>query len=173
MGTPAPTNLPKDWAAPSRSRPILPQRRASFPSYGETVASSYLSRCLLKAKYDRRKLAGSLNAVASTSTVGSGSCPSSEQAMSGIDSSQSKKTSAADYLKKVKNSLEASQYTAFSKTTRTYKTEKNYDVLVASLKNIFLQGSLHMPQLFRDFRQFVSREHIFQFDQECQQLSIS
>ena len=49
----------------------------------------------------------------------------------------------------LKNSLEASQYTAISKTTRTYKTEKNYDVLVASLKNIFLQGSLHMPQLFR------------------------
>ena len=52
MGTPAPTNLPKDWAAPSRSRPILPQRRASFPSYGETVASSYLSRCLLKVSQE-------------------------------------------------------------------------------------------------------------------------
>ena len=60
----------------------------------------------------------------------------------------SRKASASDYLKKVKSSLEPSKYNAFSQMTRTYRVDKNFDVLLATLKDIFLRGS-QMPQLFR------------------------
>merc|ERR1712071_742966 len=111
-----------------------------------------------KAKYDRRKLAESL--AASQPAASRSTCPSSDHS--------SKKASASDYLKKVK-SLEPSKYNAFSQMTRTYRVDKNFDVLLATLKDIFLRGS-QMPQLFREYRQFISKEHSSRFDQECQRL---
>ena len=51
-------------------------------------------------------------------------------------------------LLSLKNSLEVSLYTPLKKTTQPYNTEKNCDILVAS-SDIFLQGSLQMPQLFQ------------------------
>ena len=58
-----------------------------------------------------------------------------------------KKQNASDYLKKVRESLDSSRYQMFSSVIKSYKQDKNFESLVQSLKDLFIQPSF-MPDLF-------------------------
>ena len=56
---------------------------------------------------------------------------------------------AANYLKCVKGSLDASSYKAFSSMTSNYRKDKDVEDLLESLTNIFLNRSTTLRHLFR------------------------
>jgi len=61
----------------------------------------------------------------------------------------SRKEKAANYLKSVKGSLDASSYAAFSAMTSKYRKDKDVEALLESLAKIFLGRSGALRHLFR------------------------
>lgn len=121
---------------PSAHPPAMKKRKIQIVSNAE------------KAKIDQRKMKAAEN-----DSLGSYLQPSATAATSvGRDSSQaassqnSKKESAAEYLRSVKNSLDATVYSTFKEMINSYRRERNLDALLSSLKKLFLQsvGTRHL-----------------------------
>lgn len=108
-------------------QPLLKKRKITIVSDAE------------KAKYERRKLAAAAPAPP---------CAAPAENRPVNETKHDKKEKIAHYLNDVRSKLETSKYAVFSQMTRTYRQDNNYEVLVSSLKNLFLEGS-HFPHLFQ------------------------
>lgn len=85
-----------------------------------------------KAKYDLRRM--KVESAEQVSSLGPASCTKST-----MEAVKLKKESAAEYLKSAKNLLDPPGYMTLSNMIRGYRSDKNYDLLVSTLKELFLQ----------------------------------
>ena len=92
-----------------------------------------------KAKYDLRRI--KVETAEPTSSQAS-SCQSTGAV------TDNRREKAAQYLKSVKTLLDPTRYTTFSDMIRDYRSDKNYDLLIPTLKKLFLQDH-KLPHLFK------------------------
>lgn len=90
-----------------------------------------------KAKYDRRRMKEATDLASAPET--SGSSTSSLNQPTQVNIVNPKKENAAEYLKAVKSQLQPVHYTTFSDMIRSYRSDKNFDCLLSTLKKLFLQ----------------------------------
>jgi hypothetical protein len=118
-----------ETASPSLS--IVPDKKPVCPPAIKKRKITIVSDAE-KAKYDLRRIkvetAEPTSSMASTS-----SCQSTGV---GTDNRREK---AAQYLKSVKTLLDPTRYTTFSDMIRDYRSDKNYDLLIPTLKKLFLE----------------------------------
>ena len=99
-------------------QPVVKKRKLTIVSDAE------------KAKYDRRRL----------KEAAEGPCTSSsDSSQPQVNIVNIKKETAAEYLKNVKSQLQPVHYTTFYDMIKSYRSEKNYDILLSTLKKLFLQ----------------------------------
>lgn len=167
---------------PTACQPAVKKRKITIISDAE------------KAKYDRRRMKeASSNFTQLTPCLESSTSMSNSSILTQPAALDSKRENASEYLKSVKSLLEPAGYSTFSNMIKTYRSEKNLCVLIATLKRLFLQDT-KLRRLFKGgsrnkvfptgnkitknnlqfvgFRMFVAKEQISQFDEECSRLEL-
>ena len=116
------------------SEPLTTSGQPAFKKRKITIISE-----AAKAKLDRKRMKAEEDSVVPlpSTSVGYSSNPTQTPT---VVIHGNKKESAAEYLKLVKSTLDAiGGYLAFSDMIKVYRREKNFQLLISSLKNIFLE----------------------------------
>ena len=74
---------------------------------------------------------------------------------------------AMEYVARLKKVLGAEEMKQFKTAMQQYKIKKQWHVLVPVLKNVILVHQSSDENLVRDFKVFIKRDHLSDFDLFC------